>query len=212
MFLNDLRHAFRLLVRDPGFTVTAVLTLTLGVGANVAVFAVVNAVLLRPLPYPDADRLVLLNHRDTRTGISKEFIAIGDFVDLRARQDVFDSLAGYGAGRTVVHSGTEPIEARALSASHDLFAALQMVPFAGRSLNEGDAREGAAPVIMLGYSFWQTHLGGDPSIVGRSLKIGSNAVMRQVVGIAPPGFRFPAAASTDVIFPLAVPLQAPANR
>ena len=87
MFLHDLRHAFRLLWRDPGFTITAVLTLTLGVGANVAVFAVVNAVLLRPLPYADAERLVLLEHRDRRTGITKEFIAMGDYVDLHAQAD-----------------------------------------------------------------------------------------------------------------------------
>ena len=93
MFLHDIRHALRLLVREPGFTLAAVLTLTLGVGANVAVFAIVNAALLRPLPYPDASQLVLLQHRDRRTGITKEFIAIGDFVDLRARQRSFESLA-----------------------------------------------------------------------------------------------------------------------
>ena len=86
MFLNDLRHAFRLLRREPAFTATAVLTLALGVGANVSVFAVVNAVLLRPLPYPDAEQLVILEHRDKSTGITKEFIAIGDYVDLHARQ------------------------------------------------------------------------------------------------------------------------------
>ena len=88
MFLKDLRYAFRLLRREPAFTATAVLTLALGVGANVSVFAVVNAVLLRPLPYPDAEQLVILEHRDKSTGITKEFIAIGDFADLHARQEV----------------------------------------------------------------------------------------------------------------------------
>src|SRR4029078_12912244 len=88
----------RLLVREPGFTLAAVLTLTLGVGANVAVFAVVNAALLRPLPYPDAERLGQLQHRDRRTGITKEFVAIGDFVDLRARQQSFVSLGAFGGG------------------------------------------------------------------------------------------------------------------
>jgi hypothetical protein len=78
MFLNDLRHGFRLLARDPGFTLAAVLTLALGVGANVSVFAVVNAVLLRPLPYADAERLVMIEHRDRRTSVTKEFIALGD--------------------------------------------------------------------------------------------------------------------------------------
>src|SRR5215217_5409962 len=92
MVLYLIRHAFRQLVREPAFTVAALLTLALGVGANVAVFAVVDAVLLRPLPYPDADRLVILNHRDKRTGITKEFIAIGDYVDLVSRQRAFESL------------------------------------------------------------------------------------------------------------------------
>src|SRR5215204_1929055 len=102
MVLYLIRHAFRQLVREPAFTVAALLTLALGVGANVAVFAVVEAVLLRPLPYPDADRLVILNHRDKRTGITKEFIAIGDYVDLVSRQGAFESLAAYGRGQTSI--------------------------------------------------------------------------------------------------------------
>ena len=106
MILHDVRHALRLLVREPGFTAAAVLTLALGVGANVAVFAVVNAALLRPLPYPDADELVLLQHQDKRTGITKEFIAIGDFVDIRARQQSFETLAAYGSGRRSTASTT----------------------------------------------------------------------------------------------------------
>ena len=83
---QDIRYAFRRLAHERAFTTAAVLTLTLGVGANVAVFAVVEAVLLRPLPYAEADQLVILNHRDERTGITKEFIAIGDFIDLAARR------------------------------------------------------------------------------------------------------------------------------
>ena len=212
MFLHDLRHAFRLLRRDPGFTVTAILTLTLGVGANVAVFAVVNAVLLRPLPFIEADRLVLLEHRDRRTAITKEFIAIGDYVDMGARQTSFESIAAYGTGRNVVYVNSEPIDASSLLASPELLATLRVVPAAGRAIQAEDARQGAAPVIMLGYSFWQQQFGGDPTIVGRSIKVGLNPLMRQVVGIAPPGFRFPRSADTEVIFPLTLPQQAPAAR
>jgi predicted permease len=212
MFLHDLRHAFRLLWRDPGFTITAVLTLTLGVGANVAVFAVVNALLLRPLPYVDADRLVILEHRDRRTGITKEFIAMGDFVDLRARQSSFEAIAAYGTGRNVVYVNNEPLDVSALGATPDLLSTLRVVPYAGRALQAEDGKQGAAPVVMLGYAFWQQQLGGDPTIVGRSIKIGVNPLMRQVVGIAPPGFRFPATAQSDVIFPLTIPAQAPAQR
>lgn len=215
MLLNNLRHAFRLLLRDRGFTFAAVLTLVLGIGGNVAVFAIVNAVLLRPLPYPDADRLVIIEHRDRRTGITKDFIAVGDFSDMRARQDAFESLAGYGTFRTVVYGEREPEDAAALLATAELLETLRMRPVAGRAIEPDDTRPGAAPVVMLGHAFWQNRLGGDPAIVGRSLNIvgpdGARA-LRQVVGIAPPGFRFPPNSRTDVILPLPLPSQAPASR
>jgi predicted permease len=212
MFLNDLRHAFRLLHRDPAFALSAILTLTLGVGANVTVFAAVDAVLLRPLPYPDASGLVILEHRDRRTAITKQFIALGDYLDLDSRQDVFETLAAYGDSRTVIHLPDEPVDAAALLASSDLLPMLRMVPHAGRNIGPDDVRSGAAPVVMLGYNFWQKQFGGDPAIVGRSLKIGITPAMRQVIGIAAPGFAFPAGAATDVILPMPLPVQPPANR
>jgi putative ABC transport system permease protein len=212
MFLNELRHGFRLLVRDPGFTAAAVLTLTLGVGANVAVFAVVNAVLLRPLPYPAAEQLVILEHRDRRTGITKEFIALGDYVDLRARQELFESIAAYSSGRTVVYEFDEPEEASLLMATPELLALLRMTPHAGRSLEPSDLHEGAAPVALMSHDFWQKRFGGDPAVVGRSVRVGFTPHMRQIVGIAPPGFRFPAAAATDLIYPMTLPPASPANR
>jgi putative ABC transport system permease protein len=210
MFRNDLRHAFRLLFRDPAFTATAVLTLALGVGANVAVFAVVNAVLLHPLPYPDADRLVILKHRDRGTGITKEFIAMGDYVDLHARQEAFESIAAYDPFHTVVHGSDDTIEVSGFSATPELIASLRLQPFAGRNLDANDATPNTPPVVMLGYDLWQKRFGGDPQIVGRSVKMGITPVMRQVIGIAPPGFRFPAGAVTDVIFSKPTPV-APAG-
>ena len=210
MFMHDVRHALRLLVREPGFTLAAVLTLTLGVGANVAVFAIVNAALLRPLPYPDASRLVLLQHRDRRTGITKEFVAIGDFVDLRARQRSFESLAAFGGGRGTIFGQGDPFDVAVLEATPDLLDQLRARPALGRSLSADDAREGAAPVAMLGYDVWQQRFAGDQAVVGRSIRFG--AISRQIVGIAAPGFRFPANSRTDAIVPLGVPAQAPAGR
>ena len=212
MFLKDLRHAFRLLRREPAFTATAVLTLALGVGANVSVFAVVNAVLLRPLPYPDAERLVIIKHRDKSTGITKEFIAIGDYVDLHARQRAFESIAAYDTFRTVVYGPDEPFDAAGFSATPELLAALRLQPVAGRNLEAGDARPNTPGAVMLGYDLWQTRFGGDPTIVGRSIKIGITPLMRQVVGIAPRGFRFPAGSATDVIFARSIPAAPPAGR
>src|SRR5688572_26044726 len=190
MFLQDVRHALRLLVREPGFTIAAVLTLALGVGANVAVFSVVNAALLRPLPYPDAERLMRLQHRDARTGITKDFIAIADFVDMRARQQSFESLAAYNGGRSTIFGQGDPFDVVMLQVTPDLLDALRTRPAAGRALTADDTRDGAPPVAMLGYDIWQQRFAGDSGLVGRSIKIGPS--MRQVVGIAAPGFRFPA--------------------
>lgn len=212
MFLKDLRHAFRLLRRDALFTATVVLTLTLGVGANVAVFALVNAVLLRPLPYPDADRLAVVEHRSRQTGFTKPFIAIGDHIDLRARQTVFEAFAGYGHGPIVVHGDEDIWEGEALTATEELFTVLRAEPFAGRVFDAADMHPNAARVAMLGYEFWQRHFGGDLSVIGRAVPLGMGRLPHQVVGIAPPHFRFPPTTTSDVIVPLRLPPAAPAAR
>lgn len=210
---QDIRYAIRRLLHERGFTAAAVLTLTLGVGANVAVFAVVEAVLLRPFPYADADRLVILNHRDDRTGITKEFIAVGDFIDLAARQDVFEQFGAFNGGRAVVYGEGEPIVATTLAAGPGLLETLRINPAYGRLLNDTDIREGGAPVVMLGYALWQRSFKGDPNVVGRRVRIGSGE--REVVGIAPQGFTFPPNApsgATDLIVPFPIPAAAPADR
>src|SRR6185295_238770 len=140
MLLYHLRHACRLLGRDPGFAAAALLTLALGVGSNAAVFAVVEAVLLRPLPYPDADRLVIVKHRDTRTGLTKEFIAIGDFVDLTARQSAFERIAGYGGGPVTIFGVDDPFRADSLAAAPGLLDVLRATPALGRTLTAEDSR------------------------------------------------------------------------
>jgi putative ABC transport system permease protein len=210
MFFYHLRHAFRLLLREPSFTLAALLTLVLGVGANVAVFAVVEAVLLTPLPYQDAGRLVILNHRDTKSGITKEFIAIGDYVDIKQRQSAFQSLGGYGSQHVTITGLGDPFRVSALYAAPGLLETLGVRPSMGRLLQADDCRQGAAPVIVLGYEIWQDRFASDPHIVGRGVKIGP--VEWQVIGVAPSGFRFPPNTPTDVIAPLTTPLQAPASR
>jgi putative ABC transport system permease protein len=210
MLLYHARHALRLLVREPGFTIAVLLTLALGVGANVAVFAVVEAVLLRPLPYPDADRLAIVKHRDQRTGFIKQDIAIGDYVDLSARQSAFESFAGYGIGPGLVFGLGEPFRVSTLSAGPGLLETLRIRPVLGRSLQPADARADAAPVILLSYEIWQSRFGSDPHVIGKGLKLGTRD--RQVVGVAPQGFQFPPTARMDVIVPLQVPITAPAER
>jgi putative ABC transport system permease protein len=204
------RHALRLLVRERGFTATAVLTLTLGLGFNLAIFAVIEAVMLRPLPYADAEALVVLNHRDTRTGITKAFIAMGDYVDLRARQSVFESLTSFGDGQATITGDREPFRAAVLQAGPGLLEMLRVSAVHGRSLTPEDSKPGAAPVMMISQELWETRFGSQPSVIGRSLKIGT--LNRQIVGVAPRGFRFPAGTATEIIIPATLLPAAPANR
>jgi putative ABC transport system permease protein len=210
MILYFARHALRQLVREPAFTVAALLTLALGVGANVAVFAVVEAVLLRPLPYADADGLVILNHRDKRTGITKEFIAIGDYVDLASRQSAFEAVTAYGRGQASIVDRDEPYRLGILAAGPGLLEIMRVRPVLGRTFRVADSREKAPPVIILGYDTWQKRYGGDPSIVGRTITLEDWAP--QVIGVAPKGFTFPPNATTDAIVPVELPTVAPAAR
>jgi len=210
MFLHDIRHALRLFARERAFTAAALLTLALGVGANVAVFAVVEAVLLRPLPYSEADGLVILKHRDLSTGVTKPFIAMGDYVDLAGRQSSFESVAGYGGAQPTLFGPGEPFRAQGLAAAPGLLETLRVRPEFGRTLRPEDGREGAAPVMLIGHDLWESRFGSDPNIIGRGVKVGSREV--QVVGVMPRGFQFPPNSRTEVILPMTVPKEAPAQR
>jgi putative ABC transport system permease protein len=210
MFLSDLRHAARRLIREPRFTLAAVLTLALGVGANVAVFAVVEAVLLRPLGYPEADRLVTLNHRDERTGITKPFNALGDYVDFAERQKSFDAFGAYGSGEATIFGMGDPFRVSVLVVTAGAFDALGVRPILGRGIQPDDSRPGAGKVMLLGYGLWKNRFAGDSAVVGRSVKIDDEE--RLVVGIAPPEFRFPPNAGTEVVAAMTVPVQPPEER
>ncbi len=210
MFFHNLKGAFVRLTREPGFTLAAVTTLALGVAANVAVFAVVEVVLLRPLPYNNPEQLVVLNHRDERTGITKEFIALGDYIDITQRQTAFAQVSAYSTGDLTVYGEGEPYRVNVLQSEPALLQMFDVQPVLGRNLNADDGRDEAAPVVMLSHNLWRTHFKGDPATVGRSVKIGQRAYT--VVGILPPSFRFPATAETDALFPMGLPATSPAAR
>jgi predicted permease len=210
MLLFNLRHAIRMLRRERGFTAAAVLTLALGIGANVAVFAVLEAVVLRPLPYHDADRLVILQHRDTRTGISKEYIAIGDFVDLLARVDALEHVSGFGGVDATVYGDGEPFRVAGLAATPGIFELLRVQPALGRVFRAGDSRPQAPPVVMLGYDVWESRFASDPAVVGRRIRVGTTT--REIVGVAPRGFRFPPHKALEIVVPMIPPAEAPAER
>ena len=147
MFMQDVRRALRLFRMEPGFTAAAVLTLALGIGANTALFAVVEAVLLRPLPIAGADDLVMVRHRDVPTGITKEFLALGDLLDMRDRQQSLEALAPYGGLSNTLYSDGEPMRVEGLGATPELLAALRVQPEIGRLFDANDMRQGAQPVV-----------------------------------------------------------------
>src|SRR5688572_27928468 len=165
-FSQDLRRALRLFRMEPGFAAAAVLTLALGIGANTALFAVVEAVLLRPLPIAGADDLVLVRHRDLSTGRTKDHLAIGDVMDLRDRVHTLEAFAPYNAYQATLFGEDEPMRVDGFSATPEMLSALRVQPAIGRLIGADDARRDAPPVVMISHELWQTRFGSDPNIVG----------------------------------------------
>ncbi len=185
---QDLRHAWRMWRRTPVLALAAILTLAIGVGANTAVFSVVHGVLLRPLPYPDADRLVEVFEDNTRAGGGPFFrVSLLNYLSWVERARSFAALAALsGRDLTVTeHGDPERVLGSAVTAS--LFRVLGVAPIAGRSLSEEDGLPGAAPVALLAESLWLRGFGGDRSVVGRSIVL--NGTPHRVVGVVPSTFR-----------------------
>jgi hypothetical protein len=185
---QDVRYGARALRRAPGFTLVAALTLALGIGANTAIFSVVNGVLLRPLPYADADRLVRLFTAFRGSGEERYAMSEPEFVDYKGLARVFENAAAYtGAGLTLT-GDREPERVRGIAATADLFPVLGIAPDRGRGFEAEDGRVGREPVVVVTHAFWQNRYGGDPALLGRTLRL--NGTGRRVVGILPPGQTF----------------------
>jgi putative ABC transport system permease protein len=189
--MQDLRYAARALRRSPGFTLIAVLTLALGIGANTAIFSVVNGVLLRPLPYPSPDRLVRVYTSFGGSGISRYSMSQPEFMDYKGLTHVFQNAAAFTGTALTLTSGCsgsggacEPQRVRGITATRDLFPVLGITPLRGRNFEGDEGRAGREPVTMVTYDFWQRQFGGDPTLLGRSLTM--NGVSRRVIGILPP--------------------------
>ena len=210
MFMQDVRRALRLFRMEPGFAAAAVLTLALGIGANTALFAVVEAVLLRPLPVADAETLVILKHRAQATGLTKEFIGLGDLLDLRDRQRSLEQVAAYGGFQGTLFGDGEPMRVEGLGATPEVFAALRVQPAMGRVFGADDVRKDAPPVVMISHELWQTRFGSDPNILSRSIQLGAGRPM--VVGVLPRGFHYPPGSPTQVVTPIKLPETPPTQR
>jgi putative ABC transport system permease protein len=192
--LADLRHAFRILRKSPGFTLTAVAAIALGIGANTAIFTVVNAVLLNPLPYPHSDRIVNM------TRLSGGGIAIPMFVYWRTRTSGLEDLTAYdstSAGMNLA-GGDRPELIQSLRVSHHYFRLFGATPILGRTPSEEEDRPGGIPVLVMSYGLWQRRFGGNPSLVGKSVDLAGTPYT--VVGILSPSFVSNPA--TEVLLPL----------
>jgi putative ABC transport system permease protein len=182
-FRQDLHFAARSLRRNPVFTLVAALTLALGVGANTAIFSVVNGVLLRPLPFREPDRLVNLFTAFHGSGDLRYSMSQPEFMDYKGLSNVFENAAAWrGSAQTLTGVG-EPERVRGIFATRDLLPTLGVAPLRGRNFEGQEGRTGTEPVVILAHEFWQNRLGGDPSVLGRQLTL--NAVSRRVIGILP---------------------------
>jgi putative ABC transport system permease protein len=181
--LNELRHAFRALLRIPAFTIPAVLCLALAIGANTAIFSVVDAVLLRPLPFPAPERLVGVWERSQRRLDGFNVVAPANFLDWQRQSRTMATMGAIWERRLAVTGLGEAVEVPAQSVSGTLFPTLGVSAMLGRTFtSEEDAPNGPAAVV-LSYGFWRSRLGGDPNAVGRTIVVDGQA--RRVVGSSP---------------------------
>jgi len=195
--LQDLRYSLRMLLKRPGFTLVAVITLALGIGANTAIFSVVNAVLLNPMPYRAPDQLVQFWESNPLKNWTQNVIAPANLFDWQKQNQSFEEIAAYVgsdkkgpgiAGLQLTGDG-EPERVQALFVTGNIFSVLGTDAMLGRTLREEETWEGKHTVIVLSYGLWQRRFGSDPNIVGQTIAL--NGRNREVVGVMPPGFYFP---------------------
>jgi len=190
-FAQDIRYGVRMLRKHMAFAVAVVLTLALGVGATTAIFSVVDAVLLRPLPYPDADRLAMVWENVDLPAYknTQNTPAPGNFGDWRAQNSTFVDLAAIRANAWTLTDGGEPTRLGGAMVSASLFTLLQVAPAIGRGFSAEEDRSGSARVVVLGHALWADRFGSDPSVVNRTIRL--NDEPYTVIGVMPAGFRFP---------------------
>jgi len=186
---GDVRFALRTLRRNLGFTTVVLLTLALGIGANAAIFSVVNAVVLRPLPYRDADRLVLAWGNLHRPGVEEIPASAGEYVDYRDRSRAFDQIAAYDTSGFNLTGRGEPERVEGAVATASLFAALGVNAAIGRTFVGDEEQPGRNDVAILGHTLWMRRFNGDRAIVGQKIAVDGRAV--EIVGVMPAGFAFP---------------------
>jgi len=188
---QDMRYGARILLKNPVFTLVAVLTLALGIGANTAIFSVVNAVLLRPLPFREPERVVMVWHNGVEAaGGARTPLAVADLLDWRAQSRSFESIAAFTYMSINDTSGETPERVLGVGVTSNFFEVLGVRAALGRTFQSDEDRPGAGLVVLLNDSYWRRRFGADPQVVGRALTLNGNS--HTVIGVMPPGLNFPA--------------------
>lgn len=200
--LQDVRYGIRMLWKARGFTFVAVLSLALGIGANTTIFSMVNGLLVRPLPYREAERLVIVAETKPKQGIEESSMSFPNVTDYKNRSRSFESFAAFNRRHFNLAGENEPERVQGLSTSANLFATLGVMPAAGRDFLPEEDLPGAPPVVIISDNLWRNRLGSDRNVIGKTLRL--NGENHTVVGVMPVAFKFPEWAEVWTPFALSV--------
>jgi hypothetical protein len=184
----ELRQTVRRLRQSPGFTLAVILTLALGIGGTAAIFSVVNGILLKPLPFPESDRLIALK-LTSRHGLSDINASPAIYLTYRDNNRTFDSVALYLPRTNSITGSGDPEQVQSLAATHEFLPTLGVAPFLGRAFSEADDLQGNPKTVMLSHGYWQRHFGGAEDALGNTLIVDGEP--HSVIGVLPQGFRSP---------------------
>src|SRR5947209_3362172 len=186
---QDLRYGARMLLRKPGFTLIAVITLALGIGANTAIFSVVNGVLLRPLPYKEPGRLVRIYSEFPTMNLRKFWISPPEFMDMQKEANSWESIGAWAASGVNIETTSEPIRVTSTYATRSLIETLGVQPELGRNFVPEEDVKGGPNAAIISHALWQRAFGGQSDIIGKEVRI--NAQPSTIVGVMPQGYVFP---------------------
>ncbi len=208
---QDIRYGFRMLIKNPGFALVAIVTLAIGIGANAAIFSVVSSLLLRPYPYKDPDQLVVLRMANIKRGISDVDMSYGDFTNFKERNSSFQEVSLFTLRRFNFSGSGEAIQLKGAVTTANIFSVTGGQAMLGRTFTSDEDRPGSGKVVILSQGLWQRSFGSDEKVIGKQVRLDGESYT--VVGVVPPGAQFPDTSEADLFVPLALdPAQAPRSR
>jgi len=198
---QDIRYAVRMLLKKPAFTAIVVLALAIGIGANTAIFSVVNAILLRPLPYKNPEQISMVWVDNKRLGMDQDWHSYVNYMDYKQQSQTFEDMAAFNNRSFNLTGEGEPVRVTGVWATASLFSVMGVDPALGRTFTVEEEEPGKDLVVVLSHGLWQRRFGADPNILGQPINL--NGVNRTILGVMPAGFAFPEK-ETEIWVPLAL--------